>query len=298
MSEQPEIKIQGEDSNSQGWWVRFLPVVKSGRKLSIHQRRLVIWLAVGVFFVVIVQLVIDNKDAGLSAKSTFVTPDSLSQTTLQNIPAASLSEIQGLVNKQKSTNPNPIKISGMQVISRPRNLSAIPPGSMLEAKLVSGASNGLVRAEVSKSLYVNGDILIPEGAYLVGSGSSTEDRLFVRFTQVVFKDGEFGSINAEACDKTDKIVGLKGSKVGNKALQLTGSLGLGFLGGFSTALQDADGQNGAVVTRPSIKNALLNGTATTALEESRNMMSDLKSRIPIIEVPQGTTICIIASGGS
>ena len=67
------------------------------------------------------------------------------------------------------------------------------------------------------------DTFIEEGSTLLGMGSSTEERLFVSFGQVIFKDGTFGKIQAQACDKTDQIVGLKGSKVNGKALQLAGS---------------------------------------------------------------------------
>ena len=88
-------------------------------------------------------------------------------------------------------------------------------------------------------------------------------------------------------------MGLKGSKLGSKALSLAGSLGLGFLGGLSDGLQDSEGQQGVLVRQPSLKNALLNATATTALEESQQMMSDLKNNIPVIEVPSGTSFYLL-----
>ena len=182
------------------------------------------------------------------------------------------------------------------MISRPRDLGSIPPGSLFWAKLVTGASNGLVRAVVIRPLSVNGDTKISTGSTLVGTGSSTEDRLFIHFTQVVFKDGTMGNITGEACDKSDKIVGLKGSKLGNKAVNIAGSIGLGFVGGFSEGLQDSEGQQGVVIRRPTVRNALLNATAATALEQSKDLMSDLKNRVPIIEVPEGTELCVITGG--
>lgn len=291
----PEVKIQDGNEQHEKWWIKYLPVERTGRKLTIHSKKMFWWLAGTVLFVATSQIVLDTN-VDVPSRGTISSPDTVSENNFESIPEATISEINGFSGR-RSNGGISVRLAGLQVISRPRNLALIPPGSFMEAKLASGASNGLVRAEVSKALSVNGDIVIPEGAFLVGSGSSSEDRLFVRFSQVVFKDGTFGNLNAEACDQSDKIVGLKGSKVGNKALQLTGSLGLGFLGGFSTALQDTKGQQGAVVSEPSLKNALLNGTATTALEESKNMMQDLKNRQPIIEVPQGTSICVMVSGG-
>ncbi len=291
----PEVKIQDGNEKHNKWWINYLPVERTGRKLTIHSKKMFWWLAGTVVFVATSQIVLDTN-VDVPSRGSISSPDTVLENNFENIPEATISEINGFVGR-RSNGGVAVRLAGLQVISRPRNLAQIPPGSFMEAKLMSGASNGLVRAEVTRALSVNGDIVIPQGAFLVGSGSSSEDRLFVRFSQVVFKDGTFGNLNAEACDQSDKIVGLKGSKVGNKALQLTGSLGLGFLGGFSTALQDTKGQQGAVVSEPSLKNALLNGTATTALEESKNMMQDLKNRQPIIEVPQGTPICVMVSGG-
>ncbi len=295
MSNTPEIKLKG-DASQGAWWIELLPVERTGRKYTIHSKRMFWWLVVSVSLLAITNMVLESNTEG-PGRSSISTPDSMPDSKLENIPEATTADIAIGVLRASNSKAS-VKLAGLQVVTRPRDLGKIPPGSMMEAKLVSGASNGLVRAEVSKALYVNGDTMIPEGAFLVGAGSSSEERLFIKFGQVVFKDGTFGNLTAEACDQTDKIVGLKGSLVGNKAIQVAGSLGLGFMGGFSTALQDTQGQQGAVVTQPSLKNALLNGTATAALEESRNMMQDLKNRQPIIEVPQGTTICVMVSGGN
>lgn len=74
---------------------------------------------------------------------------------------------------------------------------------------------------------------------------------------------------------------------------MTGSIGLGFLGGFSQALQDTHGQQGVAIREPSLKNALLHGTATSALEQSRNLMGEIKDQPNIIEVAKETQICIV-----
>jgi hypothetical protein len=155
----------------------------------------------------------------------------------------------------------------------------------------------LVRAELTDSLIQSGETLLEEGAVLVGQGSSTEERLFVSFTQAVFRDGSIAKVEGQACDRSDKIVGLKGSKIGNKLLNIVGSIGLGFVGGFSEGLQETQGQQGVAVRTPSLKNALLNGTATTALEQSKALMSDLKDQKPIIEVQANEPICVIFGGG-
>jgi hypothetical protein len=292
MSEGPSITLLGTEEINAPGWLKILPIDRTGKKFQINSKKLTYWAGTAVVLFAMAQIVLDDGTVPAAEKSTISSPETPGSSL--DVTEATSQEFQS--GRRTSTGPRPVKFSGPEVISRPRNLGLIPPGSMFEAKLASGASNGLARAEVTKPLVVNGDVIIPEGSFLVGSGSSTEERLFIRFNQAVFKDGTFGAISAEACDKSDQIVGLKGSTVGNKALNLAGSLGLGFVGGFSTTLQDAHGQGGVAITQPTLKNALLAGTATTALEESRNLMSDFKNRVPIIEVPAGANICVIANG--
>jgi len=214
----------------------------------------------------------------------------------ETLAKVELKEVPRVPEEKVANESKPVlRVSGIEVISRPRNLSSIPPGAFFKAKLSSGASNGLVKAEVIEGLAINSEMLIPEGSSLVGQGTSSEERLFIQFNQVVFKDGTFSNFNAVACDNDDQMVGLKGSLVGNRIGRVAGGVGLGFLGGFSSGLQEPQGYGSP---KPSMKNAILNGTATTALEESRKMLSDLKNRMPIMEVKAGTEICVIASGGS
>jgi len=188
----------------------------------------------------------------------------------------------------------PERMLGPQLVARPRNVK-IPPGSMVKATLISGASNGLVKAQILEPLSLNGEVLIEQGTIAVGRGSSTEDRLFIQFSKLVFKDGAVDTVQAEAADQSDQIVGLKGSKLGHYAARLGAGIGLNFVGGFSEALQETEGQDGVLVKKPTVRNALLNGAARASLEQSQEMMSNLKNQQPIIEVKAGTAILIMFS---
>ena len=187
------------------------------------------------------------------------------------------------------------KMAGPELLSRPRGIP-IPPGSMIEATLVSGASNGPIKASVSRPLIVNGETLIDSGTTLLGMGTSSQERLFVRFNKLVFQDGTFEDVQAEAIDGGDKIAGLKGSKIGGMGLKLAAGIALNVLGGMSAGLQDQDVVHGVAVQKPSLKNALLNGTGKAAVDESREFMNDVHSQQPIIEVPEGSTIFVIFGG--
>ncbi len=185
-----------------------------------------------------------------------------------------------------------LKLNGPKLLKRPRDI-AITPGALAMAVLVTGASNGPVKAALSDGLTINGEELIEPGAVLLGTGQSSEERLFIRFDKVVFKDGSMQGIQADAADSSDKTPGLKGSKVGQYALSLGGSVGLNFVSGLADGLQEKEVQGPAVVNKSTVKNAMLNGASRAALDQSREMMTSLKNNKPIIEVTEGTPIYVL-----
>lgn len=288
MIEDSQVEILSDSGEKLQWGIDLF-FFKDGGKWTLKKKAALMVAGFGIAMVSILQCFAPEALVVAVGESSIVVPNSLETTRSFEVSEAP-NQSQ---TATKKVNTAPIKLSGPQLLARPRDLKLIPPGSMLKAILLSGASNGLVRAQVKEALTVNGNTFIEEGSTLLGNGNSTEERLFVGFSQVIFKDGTFGQIQAQACDKSDQIVGLKGSKIGNKTLNIVGSIGLGFVGGMAEGLQESKGQQGVAVKTPNMKNALLNATATTALEQSQGLMSDLKNKQPIIEVPASTEICII-----
>ena len=119
----------------------------------------------------------------------------------------------------------------------------------------------------------------------------------VRFTQVVFKDGSFENIQAQAADAEDKTVGLRGSRVGKYAMKYATAIGLNFVGGMAEGLQDREVVGQQVVTKPTVQNALLNGTSKATLEMANETMTDLKNSAPIIQISAGQSIFVIFENG-
>lgn len=183
----------------------------------------------------------------------------------------------------------------LKMISR-KGSHLIPPGSMVKAKLVTGGSNGPLKAKLIEPLIVNGDKFLDAGTVLLGTGSSTEERLLIQFNKMVFKDSSFTETRASGYDSKDKILGLKGSRVGRVALKFAANTGLKFLGGVSQGLQKSEVHGGINVKKPSLENALLHGAGMAALEQSNEMMADLKERQTIIEVPLGTHLWVVFGG--
>lgn len=185
-----------------------------------------------------------------------------------------------------------VRYAGVQSINRPK-ATRIPPGSLVRAVLTTGASNGPVRAELKESLRIQGETLLPEGSALIGSGQSTEDRLYIRFGQVVYRDGSFEPVQAQAADSKDQIVGLKGSKVGRYAMKLGAAVGLNFVSGMAEGLQQKEAVGQQAVNKADARNALLNGASRASLELANETMSDFKNQAPVIEVPAGTEILVL-----
>lgn len=271
---------------------------KEGNKTSVNSSAVKWAGCAGVLVFAAIQFTDTSPSTTNSSKADPIgVPLMATGSTSHEFPTGEERPFAEAKQKNPASGSKAAKLAGPQLIARPRNLAAIPPGSLVKASLVSGASNGPAKAKLEEALTVNGDVILESGAVLVGRGTSTEERLLVAFSQVVFRDGTFGNIQAQACDASDQIVGLKGSKVGTVAWNIAGSVGLGFVGGLSEGLQDKHGQQGVAVRPPTVRNALLHATSTTALEQSRNLMSDLKQRKPIIEVPAGTSICVLFGGG-
>ncbi len=293
LNDEPQVvAVQDDGENEQ--WGRHRLFFREGGKWSLKTKAVGVVAAVVFAALVLPQFFMEDKyaPASVAAKAT-LSADPSTQASTSDLETYDSFKGASKIPTRRSKNQ---RFTAPQVVGRPRNVR-IPPGAMVSARLVSGASNGLIRAELTEVLSQNGESLLEEGTVLVGQGSSNEERLMVAFSQAVFRDGTVANVQAQACDNSDKIVGLKGSKIGNKVVNIAGSIGLGFVGGFSEGLQDTQGQQGVAIRPPSLKNALLNATATTALEQSKNLMSDLKEQRPVIEVPSGESICVIFGGG-
>lgn len=302
MSDEIRVSIQS-DQGIKNQWARGLFYRKDGKKHTLDSKT-ILWVTLGSFGVLATALVFQGspEDHHPIPKNNYAVPSDSAHPAIENIPSAAAqasSESPPTSHSARRERGSPGKaqarFTGPQVISRP-GLGKIPPGSMVKATLLSGGSNGPVRAEVSQSLSLQGETLIPEGTILVGIGQSSENRLTIRFNKMVFRDGGSSSIEAQACDGEDKIAGIRGSRVGNEAVKLATGIGLNFAGGLSTGLQDSVGSNGVSVQAPTLKNALLNGAATAALNQSRDLMSEARNKPPVIEVPAGVSFYVLFQG--
>lgn len=276
-------------------WATGLFYRKEGRKLTVITRTLSIVSVVALFVISVIVMIFGNPETiDREQKSNISEPQVIVQSERIDVPSSgeNLPNVGRPLRNARSQIIETSQYTAPQVVKRHASLK-IPPGTLIRAVLISGASDGPVRAEIQESFSVEGETLIEEGTVLLGVGQSTDERLFIRFSQMVFKDGGFASIQAQACDIEDKIAGLKGSKVGTQAFKLAASIGLNFVGGMSQAFQESEFQNGFGIRKPNARNVLLNGTSTAALEQSQAMMNEYRNKPPKIEVKAGIPVLVL-----
>ena len=203
-------------------------------------------------------------------------------------------QLQGF-NEQKALKKNAVlkknRIERLSVISRTENLE-VPLGSSAKAMLVTGATNGPVKAKLLEDVELNGEVYIQEGSVLWGKGASTESRLIVVFSKYVTEDGVAKDIKATAYDISDQILGLKGSIIGRTSKKLLAGAGLGVAAALQT-MQKAENVGGVAVVKPSIENALLSGASNAALGMAEQEFEELKDKQNIIEVKKNTEIHVV-----
>ncbi len=299
MSIEPKVTI-AKEQGTKNQWAKQAFYSRDGRKFTLQTKE-VIW-SMGVIFglISVFMMLQGNSDneKPKSQQSNIGIPDTTQASDSGiNIPGVGQITNGGGIYQSKGHSKKEIRFTGPELLVREGG-KKIPPGSSINAVLLSAATDGLVKAKTTQGLTVNGETKLSEGTLFLGTGSSMEDRLKIQFRQMVFQDGTFETISAEAFDESDQMVGLHGSHLGNEALKLGASIGLNFVGGLSEGLQENDIQGGVEFKKSNLKNAMLNGAATAALDQSREMMADMKNRHPAISVPANTKIIITFAEGN
>lgn len=294
MSEEVKVSVANDDGHKRRWGLSSLLYRREGTKQSINGK-----VVAGLFGSFML------AGVGYSIASEFFksTPTESSGPIAFNEQVSSQESIQIPMGNSEMVRPTPtrskakgvVHYSGLQIIQRP-NLGKISPGTTVKAKFITGASNGPLKATLLESLTVNSEEVAPEGTTLVGLGSSGDDRLSVQFTKMVFKDGKSQNIQAQACDASDQMVGVKGKKVSKYAVMLATGAALNVLGGIAEGLQENQVQNGVAVKKNNFNNAALNGASKAALDQSQEILSDVRNKKSVIQVERGKEFLILFDG--
>ncbi len=298
-----KVEVAKDDGHKHRWAVGKWVYRREGGKHRLNGKALM-WIVAIVFSpVMLFGLLKESEPSATPIGNSVAVPDQVAtqQTVIdikwtdfvKDTPKPDKPASNGPIRKQSQSEVP--RFIGLQKVKSQVGVE-IPPGTMVKARLMSGASDGPTRAILTEDLSVAGEIIAELGTMLVGQGSSSEERLMVPFSYMVFKDGSQVRIEAQACDESDKMPGLKGSNARGKALKLTGAIGLGVVGGVAMGYQSKQNQASGPV-QPSMRDAVLNGVAVATLEQARAMTSDIQSTKPLYEVPEGTIFYVLFAGG-
>jgi len=294
MKNMDEVRAVTDNGRSRQWGVGRLFYSIEGGKKRVNSKTLICVVSISFAIAAICSLFKDTGVDYTEEKSSIATPLNLSSSDSVTFP----NNFEADINPQESPRAMPqggrkIESGGLELVKRNPKLT-IPPGTMVKAILLSGASNGFVRAMLSENVSVNGETLLKSGSLLVGEGQSTKERLGIGFTNVVLKDGSHHAVQAQACDIEDKMPGLMGDNVRGQSLNLLGAIGLNFAGGMALGLEERSSPE--LKKKPTIRDALLNGTAIAALERGKEISQEMKSTQPLIEVSEGTELYVLFLG--
>ncbi len=178
-------------------------------------------------------------------------------------------------------------------ITNLRSDLTLPVGTEGKAILVSGGTDGLIKAKILKPILVDNEPIIPENAVLIGIGKSGEDRLFVEFQKIVLPSGETYKITAQAFENDDRIQGIKGSIVGTRSKKMMMAMGLGFLGGMADGMRENTSGSYFSSQKPTTRDAALSGASKAALDQSEAYLEEMKKSPNIIQVKSGTEFYFI-----
>lgn len=280
---------------------------KSTPKLSLNVKTLsvlAIILVVSIMTFLLLAPVDDSETSNNTGETDLHDPTLYSNAEYETeIPGKTkISYIQSSERTQKENqHDNPLTAFSMrgrdysspQVLSNSGNV--IPPGTLLKTKLVnkviSGKRSNPVIAVITEDYIHLGTTAIPRGTKLLGQSQHDEEsrRIQVSFHTAVFPDQSSFSFSGLALDLNDQgSAGLNGNYKSKQATRLSGTLLSEFISGFAEGMQEKEtNMFGTTSQKGSVRNAILKGTSTTAIEQSRRYSEKLRETKGVITIPSG-----------
>ncbi len=135
----------------------------------------------------------------------------------------------------------------------------IPTGTELRSELLTTVSISTknVLAKLNQDLRVEGELVAPKGARILGRLTEINDRYNLQFHSIETAAHDKKAITALALDFGDKSAGILPNKFREKFVRAGKNLGLTFLSGLTDGLKTP-------TRKASLSNALLNGTSEAA----------------------------------
>jgi len=167
-----------------------------------------------------------------------------------------------------------------------------PAGKLLFGKTLTRL---VVGGEVSPAIVAldNGQGVFP-GLRVLGKArqSGTPGRLQIDFDRVVFRSGRVAAIKAGALDQAGAY-GLEAQVFTGKALAVAGAMASSFISGLAASQQSTSPTAfGFSQVQPTGRNAILQGVAQTAADQSKRLIEESTQEKPVLVVEAVTPVSV------
>jgi hypothetical protein len=123
--------------------------------------------------------------------------------------------------------------------------------------------------------------------------NSVEGRVSISISKLILSSGKALSINAQTLD-AQGAQGLKAEVISHRALAVAGALGSSFVSGLAAASQtQKTNAFGFTETQPTGRNAILQGLAQTAADQSKWLIDEATKEKPVLVLEPGTDVSIL-----
>lgn len=165
-------------------------------------------------------------------------------------------------------------------------------------KTIDTRSNDLVRVRISRGGESSG-VEIPAGTILTGQFSypGSGDKIFLSFSRMDTPEGEIKRLSASALDVGTYSSGISGEVYSDAGVKVAAQMGLTMFAGMTDVLTEKESLGGAftqngVQAKPTMKNALLQGTSRAAQDQASRTSSEIESSRDYLIVPEGKEMII------
>jgi hypothetical protein len=123
--------------------------------------------------------------------------------------------------------------------------------------------------------------------------ATTEGRILIEFDRVVFRNGKTLVLKAVVLDQ-DGAYGLKAQVFSSKALMVAGAMTSSFISGAAASQQTQMASTfGFSQTQPGARNAILQGAAQTAADQSKRLIEDSTKEKPVLVLKRQSLVQIL-----
>jgi len=302
---------------AKNWLLRPFFKVEHGLR-KVNYRRVAITLSAITFVVIVVVMSLNvfyedtsflqRSDKALGPKGQTTASSVQEGTKMDSLAAKLLIEISdpttgaGTRKVVQSGRSSPVNYKAQQVILRSDGSGepGLPVGSNFIGKTLipidSREPNQLVKVILPYG--AKGKVVIQKNTVLIGTASypGRGEKFFIRFTKGVSPEGKEFEIEAQALSTEDYSNGVVGDYHGTADARIATTMGLTMLSGATDVLTEKEAVGGpfagAVVAKPTLKNAFYHGVSQVAQSEATRQLDKIGEAQDYVMLPAGSDLIV------